>query len=89
MRYLVVIGRTGTGNSVDVPGLPGCVTTGMNVEDARQMIADAIRMHIELMQQPGKPVPSPSTDYEFAVDDNSPEELCTWVEVEAPQMVSL
>jgi predicted RNase H-like HicB family nuclease len=86
MRYLVVIRRTSTGYSVDVPDLPGCVATGMNVEHARQMIADAIQMHIELMRQSGEPIPTPSATFEFAVNDNSPEELCTWVEVESPQL---
>jgi predicted RNase H-like HicB family nuclease len=82
MRYLVIIRRTGTGYSVDVPDLPGCIATGTTVEHARQMISDAIEMHIELMQQSGEMIPTPSTSYEFAVDQNSDEELCTWVEVD-------
>jgi predicted RNase H-like HicB family nuclease len=86
MRYLVIIRRTGTGYSVDVPDLPGCVATGTSVEHAREMIAQAIEMHLELVQQSGEPIPPPSTRYEFAVDDDSPEELCTWVEVEASQL---
>jgi len=86
MRYLVIIRRTNTGYSVDVPDLPGCIATGTSVEHARQMIAEAIEMHLELMQQSGESFPSPSTTYEFAVDENSAEELCTWVEVEAPQL---
>ena len=53
MRYLVFIRRTRTGYSVDVPDLPGCVATATNVEHARQMIAEAIEMHLELMQQQG------------------------------------
>ncbi len=88
MRYLVIMRRTSTGYSVDVPDLPGCVATGMNVEHARQMIAEAIQIHIELMQQSGERVPLPSTKYEFAVDDSSAEELCTWVEVEAPHLAT-
>lgn len=88
MRYLVIIRRTSTGYSVDVPDLAGCVATGMNVEHARQMIAEAIQMHIELMQQSGEAIPAPSTTYEFAVDESSPEELCTWVEVETPQLAT-
>jgi hypothetical protein len=60
----------------------------MNIEHARQMIAEAIEMHIELMQQSGESIPAPSTSYEFAVDESSPEELCTWVEVEAPQLAT-
>jgi predicted RNase H-like HicB family nuclease len=86
MRYLVIIRRTGTGYSVDVPDLPGCVATATSVEHARQMIADAIEMHLELMQQSGERIPAPSMTYEFAIDEDSPEELCTWVEVEAPQL---
>jgi predicted RNase H-like HicB family nuclease len=82
MRYLVIIRRTGTGYSVDVPDLQGCVATGTTVEHARQMIAEAIEMHLELMHQSGEPVPAPSSRYEFAVDGDSAEELCTWVEVE-------
>jgi predicted RNase H-like HicB family nuclease len=85
MRYLVMIRRTGTGYSVDVPDLLGCVATGTTVEHARQMIADAIEMHLELMQQSGETPSVPSSTVEFAVGDDSVEELCTWVEVEAPQ----
>ncbi|MCC6493411.1 MAG: type II toxin-antitoxin system HicB family antitoxin [Pirellulales bacterium] len=82
MRYLVVIRRTGTGYSVDVPDLPGCIATGTTVEHARQMIADAIEMHVELMACSGQAAPKPSSSYEFAVDEDASEELCTWVEVD-------
>ncbi len=82
MRYLVIIRRTSTGYSIDVPDLPGCVATGTTVEHARQMIAEAIEMHLELMQQSGEAIPTPSTSFEFAVDQDAGEELCTWVEVD-------
>ncbi len=52
------------------------------MEHARQMIAQAIEMHIELMQQVGEAVPSPSSTFEFTVDAQTDEELCTWVEVD-------
>jgi predicted RNase H-like HicB family nuclease len=82
MRYVVIIRRTGTGYSVDVPDLPGCIATGTTVEHARQMIAEAIEMHIDLMHQSGEAVPPPSSSFEFAVDAQVDEELCTWVEVD-------
>jgi predicted RNase H-like HicB family nuclease len=84
MRYLVMIRRTRTGYSVDVPDLPGCVATGSTVEHARQMIAEAIEMHLELMQEQGEQIPAPVATISFAVDDQSAEEFCTWVEVESP-----
>jgi len=83
MRYLVMIRRTETGYSVDVPDLPGCVATGSTVEHARQRIAEAIEMHLELMRQSGETIPLPAQHIDFAVDADSAEELCTWVEVEA------
>ncbi len=82
MRYLVIIRRTSTGYSVDVPDLPGCVATGSTIEQSRQTIAEAIEMHLELMQQSGEAITSPSQSFEFAVNENSSEELCTWVEVD-------
>jgi len=71
MRYLVMIRRTSTGYSVDVPDLPGCIATVGTVESARQVIAEAIEMHLELMQQSGESIPSPSQRVEFAVNDTS------------------
>ena len=88
MRYVVIIRRTGTGYSVDVPDLPGCVATGTTVEHARQMIAQAIEMHLELMQQSGETAPEPSSSVEFSVEESSSEELCTWVEVEVPHSIA-
>jgi predicted RNase H-like HicB family nuclease len=83
-----MIRRTSTGYSVDVPDLPGCIATGTTVEHARQVIAEAIEMHLELMQQSGDAIPSPSARYEFAVNDDSAEELCTWVEIEMPELAT-
>src|SRR5438874_948614 len=84
MRYLVFIRRTRTGYSVDVPDLPGCVATATNIEHARQMIAEAIELHLEKMQQQGQAIPPPSTETSFTVDETSDQEFCTWVEVEPP-----
>jgi predicted RNase H-like HicB family nuclease len=88
LRYLVIIRRTTTGYSVDVPDLPGCVASGTTIEHARQMIAEAIEMHLDMMRQSGELIPAPTQRIEFAVDDSSAEELCTWVEVDVPEIVS-
>lgn len=70
-----------------MPDLPGCIATGTTVEHARQMISDAIEMHLELMQQSGESIPAPSPSLEFAVNNDSAEELCTWVEVDESRTV--
>jgi predicted RNase H-like HicB family nuclease len=88
MRYIVMIRRTRTGYSADVPDLPGCVATGMTVEHARQQIAEAIEGHLDVMRESGEAVPAPKPRWEFAVDEDTDEEFCTWVEVEAAEPAS-
>jgi predicted RNase H-like HicB family nuclease len=83
-QFLVMIRRTNTGYSVDVPDLPGCVSAGMTVEHARQMIAEAITLHLELMVQTGEPIPLPRRSIEFTIDEDAGEELVSWVEVVLP-----
>jgi predicted RNase H-like HicB family nuclease len=82
MRYLVLIRRTATGYSVDVPDLPGCVAAAKTIEGARRRIRKALTLHLDLMFQAGENIPPPTKRIEFAIDDNSEEELCTWVDVE-------
>ncbi len=83
--YLVVIRRTQTGYSVDVPDLDGCVAVGMTVEHARHMITEAIEMHLEMMQQSGEKIPEPRQSIEIINDPDAGEEFYTWVDVEVPQ----
>ena len=88
MRYIVMIRRTRTGYSADVPDLPGCVATGMTVEHTRWQIAEAVEGHLEMMRESGETIPSPSSRMEFAIDDELDEEFCTWVDVEEVEPVS-
>lgn len=81
MRYAVMMRRTWTGYSADVPDVPGSIATGMTVEHVRQMMADALEMHIEAMQLARESIPPPSSSMQFEVDDSAAEEFCTWVEV--------
>jgi predicted RNase H-like HicB family nuclease len=84
MRYLVMIRRTATGYSVDVPDVPGCIAVAKTVRGARLMIAKALAFHFELMCESGETIPLPSQSIHFAVDETSDEEFCTWVEVAMP-----
>lgn len=81
LRYLVMVRRTGTGYSVDVPDLPGCVAAAKTVRGARRLIAEAIGLHLDLMQRSGERIPPPPQSIEFEVDGASEEEFCTWVEI--------
>ena len=39
------------------PTLPGCVSNGPTIEDARSNIREAIQQHVEWLQSRGEPVP--------------------------------
>lgn len=88
MRYLVMIRKTPTGYSADVPDLPGCVATGRTVERTHATIAQALALHLQWMKQSGEVVPSPTSRLEFAVDEAAEEEFCTWVDVQSLESVS-
>ena len=61
MTYVVVFERGKRNWSAYVPDLAGCVTTGKTLEQARAMIAEAVRGHVEAVKRRGYPVPEPST----------------------------
>lgn len=61
MDYVVVIERGEDGSySAYVPDLPGCVTCGDTVEEARSLIAEAIAAHVDSLRIHGEVVPSPT-----------------------------
>jgi len=65
MRYAVIIEReTGT-YSAYVPDLPGCVTVGETIEETLHEMQEAIRFHIEGLNEDGLPIPEPSTIVEY------------------------
>lgn len=46
------------GYVVTCPALPGLVTEGDTLEEAREMARDAIRAYLESLRKDGQPVPS-------------------------------
>jgi predicted RNase H-like HicB family nuclease len=65
MKFGIVI-ETGKRNySAYVPDLPGCVATGKTVEEAKERIREAIRIHLQGMRQDGDTIPEPRTICDF------------------------
>jgi len=60
--YLVVIERANDGSySAYVPDLPGCVSCGDTVDEAKILIQEAVQLHIESLRMHGESIPAPST----------------------------
>jgi antitoxin HicB len=56
--YTVFFGANENGGyTVTVPALPGLVTEGKNLEDARRMAKDAIRCYIEGLKKAKESIP--------------------------------
>jgi predicted RNase H-like HicB family nuclease len=61
MDYVVVIEKAADGSfSAYIPDLPGCVACGDTADEARQLIAEAVALHIESLREHGEPVPPPT-----------------------------
>jgi predicted RNase H-like HicB family nuclease len=60
-RYAVVIEKAPGNYSAYVPDLPGCVATGMTVEEVEREIREAIEFHLEGLRDAGEPIPEPTS----------------------------
>lgn len=58
VRYTVVFDEGEDGYTVTVPALPGIVTSGRTLDEARRMAQDAIRCHLESLIKDGEPIPA-------------------------------
>jgi predicted RNase H-like HicB family nuclease len=65
MRYLVVIEKGQGGYGAYVPDLPGCVAVGDTEDEVRQLIREAIELHIEDLRNRGQSVPAPTSASEY------------------------
>jgi predicted RNase H-like HicB family nuclease len=62
MRYAVVFDRAkdGTWGAV-VPDLPGCLSAGKTVDEARDHVREAIKLWMRTAREIGKPIPPATT----------------------------
>lgn len=65
MRYVVIIEKGTDSYGAYVPDLPGCVAVGETPEEARELIQEAILLHLESMREAGIAVPEPMSRSEY------------------------
>ncbi len=58
-EYVIIREREPTSYGAFVPDLPGCVAVGETKGEARQLIREAIVLHVEGLQEDGQTVPEP------------------------------
>jgi predicted RNase H-like HicB family nuclease len=67
MRFAIVIEKTENNYAAYVPDLPGCVATGMTLEETEQQIREAIEFHIRGLREDGLPIPEPKSRVDYVV----------------------
>ena len=70
---------------VSFPDLPGCITAGKTLEEAREMAVEALTFHLAGMVEDGEPVPEPSTLDQLAHDPAMKGAVAFLVSAEAPE----
>jgi predicted RNase H-like HicB family nuclease len=61
-QYIALIHKDADSDyGVSFPDLPGCVTAGVDLDDARRMAEEALALHLEGMEEDGDPIPEPSS----------------------------
>lgn len=60
-NYIALIHKdTDSEFGVSFPDLPGCVSVGATLEEARINAEEALRLHVDGMIEDGEPIPAPS-----------------------------
>ena len=65
MKYLVIIERNPGGFSAYSPDLPGCVSSGRDLEEVNKNMQDTIAHHLDSLRMEGYDIPEPSSIAEY------------------------
>lgn len=65
MRYLVIYEKSESGWGAYAPDLPGLGLAAKTLEEAKELMREAIDFHIEGMRQHGEQIPAPSATTEY------------------------
>lgn len=66
-RFLIVIEKADKTFSAYSPDLPGCVATGETREEIEQNMYEAIKMHIQGLNEHNLPIPESHSTAEYLV----------------------
>jgi predicted RNase H-like HicB family nuclease len=65
MNYLVVYEKSETGWGAYAPDLPGLGIAAETLDEAKELIREAIDFHLEEMREHGGQIPTPSATTEY------------------------
>jgi predicted RNase H-like HicB family nuclease len=65
MKYLVIYEKSATGWGAYAPDLPGLGIAAKTLDEAKELIRQAIDFHLDGMREHGDPIPAPAATTEY------------------------
>ncbi len=66
-KYLVIFEKSENSYGAYVPDLAGCVAIGETRAETEELIYEAIKLHLEALEEDGNPIPKFISDSEIMV----------------------
>ena len=58
-QYTIIIEKAGDNFAAYAPDVPGCVAAADTVEETRELMHEALALHIDMLREMGEEVPTP------------------------------
>ena len=65
MKYLVIYEKSTSGWGAYVPDLPGVGIAAKTMDEAKELIREAVEFHLQGMREHGEAIPAPSVTTEY------------------------
>ncbi len=89
-KYIALIHKDAESDfGVSFPDLPGVISAGSTLDEAHQMAAEALALHLEGMEADGEAVPEPSSLEEVMAIAQNKGAVAALIEAPAPEVKSV
>ena len=58
-QYTILIEKAGDNFAAYAPDVPGCVAAADTIEETRELMQEALVLHIEMLREMGEDIPAP------------------------------
>lgn len=85
MDYVAILHKEENSDyGVSFPDIPGCVTAGKTLDEAKDMAAEALAFHLEGLREDGENIPAPSPLEDIAKNPDFADGFAFIVSVKEP-----
>src|ERR1700682_6694219 len=89
-HYIALIHKDADSDyGVSFPDLPGVITAGSNLDEARKMATEALEFHLEGLAQDGEAAPEPSSLEEIMAIAENKDSVAVLIDAPAAQVKSV